>query len=498
MPSEDERRLHPLSFVFALGSQARAFLIPAILFAFTASYVAWQLMLLPFVALYAVAALVRSLSFRYRYADDEIVIRTGFFFRNERHIPYQRIQNIDAVENVFHRMLGVAEVRVETAGGQEPEATMKVLPIAALEEMRRRALGPRRVVAEVDSVQRPHIVLKLGPRELLLHGLIQNRGMVLIGALFGLVWELGILGRLTSGMFGPTSPGRGVVRSALDAWFNGQRASPGNLALGLLALLAFLVLVRLTSMAWAATKLHGFTLTRTGSDLQTDFGLFTRVSGTIPLGRIQTLTIHDGPLHRLGKRASVRVETAGNRGTGEEAAPSREWLAPVIRPRDLPSFLAEILPGMDIDALTWQPVHPRAFRRALKPSSLVAIVMAALVMLAPGWWDLVVVALLPAWAYMHARHSVAHLGYAVTDRALWFRSGWIWRSTTVAPFAKLQAVMLRESPFDRRSAMASVSIDTAGATAAPHRIDIPYLGLEVARELHRRLSFEAARTAFRW
>ncbi len=91
-----------------------------------------------------------------------------------------------------------------------------------------------------------------------------------------------------------------------------------------------------------------------------------------------------------------------------------------------------------------------------------------------------------------------HLGWAVGDQAVLFRSGWLWRELTIARFNKIQAVTLSESPFDRRARMASVAVDTAGAAAAAHRVAIPYLARSTADDLHRRLSDEAARTAFKW
>ena len=69
------------------------------------------------------------------------MIQSGLIFRNERHIPYARIQNLDAVQNVVHRLLRVIEVRVQTGAGAEPEATISVLPAAALDEMRRRVFA---------------------------------------------------------------------------------------------------------------------------------------------------------------------------------------------------------------------------------------------------------------------------------------------------------------------------------------------------------------------
>lgn len=85
------------------------------------------------------------MSYRYRYDPHEIVIRSGLVFRKERHIPYARIQNIDAVQHVLHRLLNVVEVRVETGGGQTAEATMSVLPMAAFHEMRTRVFAERDV-----------------------------------------------------------------------------------------------------------------------------------------------------------------------------------------------------------------------------------------------------------------------------------------------------------------------------------------------------------------
>jgi putative membrane protein len=93
---------------------------------------------------------------------------------------------------------------------------------------------------------------------------------------------------------------------------------------------------------------------------------------------------------------------------------------------------------------------------------------------------------------------IAHLGWAVIDGAVLFRSGWIWRHLTVARFSKVQAVSMRQSPFDRRHAMASIQVDTAGAGASPHRVNIPYLPIGTATDLFGQLGTAAARTAFRW
>jgi putative membrane protein len=512
MPSE-ERRLHPASVLFALGSLLRGFAIPGVLVLFTAGSRGWdwQVWVMWLAIPYFFAAVARYLSFRYRYEPGELVIRSGLLFKNERHVPYARIQNLDAVQNPVHRLLGVVEVRVETGGGEEPEAKMSVLPLLDFEEMRRRVFAGRggeaaagaasAVVAASATPPASRPLLALPARELALAGLIENRGFVVIAAAFGLLWELGLLDRAMDRVFGDDASGRGVVLAVVRAARGAGGLPVRQIVLFLAAFAGFLLLVRLLSMAWTLVRLHGFRLTREGDDLRREFGLVTRVKATVPLHRVQTLTIREGPLHRLFRRTAVRVETAGGGGEDSEAR-QREWLAPIVRREALPGLLAEVLPELDLATVAWQPPHPRALRREFTGGVLVAGAATLPFVLLLAWWTPALLALLLAWAYAAARLAVAHTGWAAIETgsagAVAFRSGSFRRRTTVVRYAKIQAVEMVASPFDRRHAMARVRVDTAGAGDLSHRVDIPYLAEDTARDLYRRLAAQAARTEFRW
>jgi putative membrane protein len=507
MPSE--RRLHPLSFIFEIVGQVRQFVVPAgvVLVGAGSAGLDWQAWLVLLAIPSAVVALVRALTFRYRFDPGELVITTGLIFRNERHVPYGRIQNIDAVQNVLHRLLRVVEVRIETGGGNEEEARMRVLPLPALDEMRERVFAGRAggaADAAAGAVEAPTVerrpVLALGPRELLLAGFIDSRGLIIVGAAFGLLWEVGLFDSTLGMVFGQSdveANGRSLVRQVIRALLGGSAPSLGRIAGLVLAFAAFVFVIRLLSMCWSVIRLWGFRLHRAGDDLGTEFGLFTRVMATIPLRRIQTVTVRESPLHRVFKTASIRVDSAGGDG-GKGSATGRESLAPIIRRADLPRVLAEVLPDVDVVGATWRPVDPRGFWRALKASLVLVVCLTVPFILLLRWWTFAWAAVLVAWAIVHARLYVKHLGWGVGDQAVLFRSGWLWRELTVARFNKIQAVTLGESPFDRRARMASVAVDTAGAADASHRVAIPYLARSTADELYHRLAGEAARTAFKW
>ena len=503
-----EQRLHWATLFFDLARQVKQFALPAVLVIFGASqstggpggmfgrlpdrWEAWLLLLFVPATLFSI---VRYLTFRLRYDDRELVIRSGLIFRNERHIPFSRIQNVDASQNVFHRLFNVAEVRVETGGGKEEEAKLSVLPYSAFLEMRDHVFRERVLESKEPPTHTTHPVLvHLNLRELLLCGFLENKGMVLIGAAFGVGWETGLLNRVSGQLFD-----RFFFRNLFRPFVDGSPFPFDRIAIGVAGFAVFLVVVRVISMIWAFVRLYDFRLTRVGEDLRTEYGLFTKVAATVPIRRVQAITINAGPLHRLLKRTTVRVATAGGRGKKDQSAANvREWLAPLIRLEALSPLLQQVLPGFDLSAVTWQPVHPRAFARAVKPMLVLSAIVTLGTAFVIGWGAIGVLLLMLLWGVINARQYVAHLGWAEDDEVVMMRSGWIWQQTTIARVNKIQAVAMHQTPFDRRAAMARVRVDTAGAGELSHRVDIPYLDHQLARGLAQRLSASAANTTFRW
>ncbi|HUF47372.1 MAG TPA: PH domain-containing protein [Vicinamibacterales bacterium] len=505
MPSE--QHLHPASILFGLIAQLREFGIPLV-FALVAGSRGGLEAIAPLaLTLYTLVAVLRYYYYRYRFEEHELVVKHGFFVRNERHIPFARIQNLDAIQNVLHRLLGVVDVRVDTGSGAETDARLSVVTWDAYREMRERVFAGRRTApataaegetdpaapAELDT---PRVLLALPTRELAIHGVIENRGGIVIAGLIGLLWEAGVTERVINRVAGDDVVESGRIRDAIgELWVGGVTLE--RLGLVVAAIAGVLILIRLLSVVLAIIRLHGFRVSRAGEDLRAEYGLITRVSATIPLRRIQTLTVTDGILHRLFDRVTIRVDTAG--GSGPDGGERRrESLAPVIAGTRSEALIREVLPELDLSALAWQAPAEGALTRELRRRLITSAVVAGLAALAIGWYALSLFGLLVAWHSVAAGRTVAHLGWAVVDGAVLFRSGWLRRHLTIARYTRVQSVELVESPFDRRWAMARVSVDTAGAGAASHRVAIPYLTRPAAVALHASLSAAAARTAFHW
>ena len=499
MPSD--LRLHPLSILFNIAKQFGAMIIPVLFVVFGRGSDEdwWSVYALLFLVPYTAIAVGRYLSFRYRYDDSELVVRRGFIFRNQRHIPYERIQNIDAVQGLFHRLTGVVEVRVQTGSGSEPEATLSVLSTADLDEMRRRVFAGGRqatpaIADEVLAAPPSRVILSLPPRELALYGIIENRGLVVIAAALGLLSEFSQMPRFIERAMGDQAS-RGLVRRAARAMFadSGPSLRLAFYAVG--AVLVFLIVSRIFSIIWALIRLRGYSLVQVGEDLRAQYGLFTRVTATVPRRRIQAITIRDTPLHRLLGRASIKVATAGGTAAeNERSSQHREWIAPIIRRDEVPAFVSSLLPGVDVSQLEWQRVHERAFRRVMFRGLVRTTVLGTVAVVALGASGVWVIGLLLVLEFVRARKYVKHLAWTVTPEVVASREGAFVRVVTVAPLARIQAVGRFESPFDRRTAMRRVHADTAGGAG----VRVPFLPAATADGLYATLASAAANTAFRW
>lgn len=495
-----ERRLHPLSFLFAIQESAKQFIVPAVVALFAArGRSSWEIWAAFVVVPMALVALARAWSVRYHFDETEFVLRSGFIFKRVRHIPYDRIQNVDAVQNVLHRAVGVMDVRIETGGGAETEAVLRVVDREALDEIRAHVFAKRTpAVTDGISLAAPTatVLLAMPPREILLFGLIHGKGMLVVGALFGLLWEIGLMDRIGSETVAQGRAGRGVVRQFMLALFDDAAWPVWQVLVAILALVLVLTLFRVLSACWTLVTYYNFTLTRSGDDLRCEYGLLTRVASTIPLHRIQEVVIREGPWHRWSGRSSIAVQTAGGTA-GEEASTRRAWLAPLVHNVDVPRLLDTVIADAPAEP-TWHPVLPRGAGREFVGSLFLVLPISAAALYLLQLRGLWIMAILTVWAIVHARRSVEAIRWTTSGGAIQFTSGWIWRKLLMAPLGKIQVVSRHETPFDRRHRMASVFVDTAGRARVDYSIRIPYLARSDADTLAEHLAASAAQTAFRW
>ncbi len=525
--SDHLHRLHWSSLLFDAISQIRRIILPAAfgLLGAARGDVFWLWLSMAFFIPTLLVSFFRYITLSYQVDQGQLVVKHGLIFRNVRSVPVERIQNIDFVQNLLHRVFGVAEVRVETAGGSEPEATLRVLSLEKVELLRAAVfesrdliqsrsildqLGatalshgnnygqadlatasedsfnttpviygneagvplaslsdghPRSVASESEST-----VLEIPTGWLIKAGLASDRGVLLVGVAIGFMYESNILKRLDFNkllQFLPKNPGVWMVAAGI-----------------LTAFLVLYLVLKLLSAIWYVIRFSGYRLVRRKEDLRISCGLTTKVHATVPRSRIQFISVHRGWMMRLLGYCSVRIETASSGSSHEDASKSvsSRWFIPVVAENLLPEILEQVRPGIDWNenAFDFKPVSARAVRRRLRIIVLLGVLLVTGLLIAWQPWFALGAGVVSFALAVGSVLSIRSLGFARTDQGVVFRSGVISKIVSMTFFEKIQAVTFDQSPMDRRWRMAKLTVDTAAAGPAEHRIDVPLLDQDFA------------------
>ena len=497
-PAQDtvpqERRLHAWSWLFSASNQLKELILPLLAFVFFKRGDPDWLVLGGLGALAAASwGVLRARCYRYHISNGELLVRAGVMDRTVRHVSLARIQNVSQRRGPLHRLLGVTELRLESASGGKPEALMRVLGLSAaaeLEDLLRGTQSAARAPGDASAtpVLPARLLHRLGLGELIRHGLASKRGTLVLAAGFGLLAQNAEL----------LPGGRRFVGAALEPvreWLKQELALQHG-ALVLMTVLAVLIGVvlalRVFSIAYALLRYHRFRLELQGERLHAEYGLLTTVRAGARLPRLQRLVLEQTVLHRLLRRCRLAVDVAGGAPGNAAGAEARlTELAPIATPDQARALLRVCVPGLDLSSLPWQRLHPGTAARRLRGALRTLLPLTALVLVADlllHWllpWPLVVGgAMLTAWlAWAHSRAWARFAGYAVHADWLVYRCGvWTQRWVIVMP-ERLQSVRVLESPFDRRAGMQRLRADAQGGAQSGHALDIAYLSRAQAQGL---------------
>jgi putative membrane protein len=479
----EERRLHPTSPLFVLGGSLRQFAIPLVVLLLTGKGDRNEFISAIIVALLALYSIAEYFTFRFRIDSDGVVIRSGVFVKSVVHVPYKRIQNVTVEQSLWHRIVGVAEVELESAGGAKPEGRMRVLAMAdavALEALIREQSGTQTAAQATAAAQPVRTLIEFDTGEIVRLGVISNRGFLVVGAAIG-----AILQAADSETFERVA---GAVGRALFGWSRNLQLQGSALFAGIAVLVVFVILLLFGfSVLLALIQYDAFRLTDHGKRLRVERGLFTRVRGALLRRRIQSYTVRETLFHRWFRRRSLRVDSAASIGDAEH---SLRDIVPIAPPDRLDALIDDFLgPAASWPPATWHSLHPAAWRRRFVPMAVIIVLLAAFAVWISELWGLVVLAFLPL-VFIRARMWARHARYADEGGVVAMREGWLDRKWRIADAAKLQGAVLKQSPFDRRRGMATIAFDTAGATGETG-LTIPYLPEADARVLVDRLMANA-------
>lgn len=401
---------------------------------------------------------------RITYEIDErgIRLRTGVISRNERFLPADRIQAIDFQEDVIHRLLGVVEVKIESAAGAGEGADIRLEAVSrASAEQLRTALLQRRPEQEERQIGGAH-QSAAAPDEALIARVPHSR-LLLAGATSGRVGPaLGLV-------FAAIQFGDDILPGDLEQWMFDSVPAPtapvvaGAVLVG--ALLAWTLAIVSTLLTFG-----NFELRRVGNRLQATYGLLERRRVSIPLNRIQAITISVGLLRQPFGLAAIRAESAGY---GKDTAESGV-LMPLLTRQEIFPFLERACPAyaVDLDGVRFGRPPRRAMRRYLMAPVWAVLLVTVVTLLVAliidarsdrlAWYSglLPLIAAVPAalLGWLRYRDDGWWIGPAGT---VVIRGRPLDRVTVITTARRIQHRTLASNPLQRRAGLVSFSAAVA-------------------------------------
>ena len=264
---------------------------------------------------------------RYRVGPEDLRLETGLLMKRSRRVRLDRLQAVDVVRPLVARLLGLAELRLEVAGGGSAEAPLAYLSEPAAQQLRAellaRAAGLERG-AEPAPVA-PERVLLTVPLSRLVEA--QLRSVPVIVALVGGV-------------------GLAAAAVVLREWEPLLLAGPALLAGGPAAING-------------VVAQFDFTVAESPDGLRLRRGLLETRAQTVPPGRVQAVRLVEPWLWRARGWCRIEADVAGYVGEGQQQA---SVLLPVASRVEALGLVRLVFPGFDLSGLSFTGV-PRAARR---------------------------------------------------------------------------------------------------------------------------------------
>jgi len=451
-PVEAWNRLHVASPLINLVPQAwrivRAYwplLLALIIGTEAGNGLSWfDLLYLPAFFLAPMArTVVHWATLRYRIHDGRLEIRSGLLYRQVRLIGPERIQNSELVRNPFHRLTGLVEVRLETAGGEQTEGLLSALSLPQAQVLMDRLDTLRRsagVAPVSEDGPSERVLLTVGTLELLAHGLTSRR--------------VGVLAV--------------IVAVGLELWQQLGGADPSALQQGLHpafiagVVLASFVLGVILAVGNTLLRYHGLELVQLDDRVEARHGLLTRRQVGLQTRRIQLMRVDEPLLRRVMGYATLHMETAGL-AAGPDGMRQAEATIPMVDRRELYGLCRQLVSGLDADP--WggdlEPAPTRAlvwiWQRALVRGGLLVVVS----LLLGGTWGLLSLLVIPAML-VAGWFDWRWQAWRITDHLVVARRGFWIRRTWILPRRKIQSAVCVQGPVLRIWGLSQVLVRMAG------------------------------------
>ena len=404
------------------------------------------LIVIAFLIIIVVLAIIRWKKNEYSLSDEGMYLKYGVFEVHERTLPFSQVHSADISSSVVQRLFNVYKLEIDTLGGDKKSEISIFLSkgeaLRVKEVIFNRSKNKNKVeIAQKDNTRKFTCSLK----DLFVMATMSTKilaGFFIIFAFYSKIED--------------------VLPEELKKWAETSinDSMKGVNGVRMIKYIVILVLIVLfiswiISVLFTVIKYYKFAVTREEDNIKLSYGLLDKKEVTIPVKRIQSVTIVEGVIKKAFGYFSLNVETVGyGKDKGEST-----MICPIAKKKILNKFFEDIVPEMNI---TYDLM--KSPKRALKGFLLVnllgyIIVMGLIARFAPyGYYVFILLPIIVIWQYVQFADNGMYSG----DDLVVLRYRKLSRETVIVQRECVQSMEKIQNIFQKKKAIAKYKVTIAG------------------------------------
>lgn len=410
------------------------------------------------------------LRFSYEITDEHFHIQSGVLIRNDRYIRISRIQSVQIQTNILLRLFGLVQLKLDTADpADKGDVTLSVLTKKEAERVKIRLGHGHELQASADfrpesaisaAAERHEKEFKLSGRQLIAAA-VTSANIGIIGVLLAILSQADDL----------------IPDRFWGSSVNFFRHLPLITSISLL--LSILLLLWLISLAITVFRWGGFRLTVTADQWHVHKGILETTDETYKTDRVQAIRIKEHLLQQLFGFCTVYAECSGS-VDDEKHDDGSVLVFPIVRKRQLPSFLEEIIPRFAGQVKISQIPVRGSLYGATKPLLLFTVAFSAFSWFFPwGKWCWPLLPMIAVFSFFCCRSA----GFFQVDDRIVLTKRFFAKTSVITLRKHIQTFTRMRSPIQRRLGLGSCELSIR--SSSPKTYTIHHLETGASEKLFR-------------
>ncbi len=454
------RQLFPIFIVVFLGSSENrgSYLIYA---ALTTAFITLTLSIINFFVTY------------FYIKNGELILHTGVFQKKKTAIPFDRIQSVNFEQNIFHTVLSVVKINIDSAGSDKDEFQFHAIDRSvalALRDTIMEGQSVRKVQKNEDyldtEIANDEKIFTLSLRDLLKAGFTENHiksGGVIV---FFFFW---VYSNLQEAGIEVEEYSDNIEVGTLD-----------NSLIILLILLFFVVSIGI-SLFKTVVKNFNLSLYKSNDRFKIHHGLFTRKETSAKYHKIQYLTWSDNLLKKLiGFYNLYILQAASN-----QLKLKQNIFVPGVQTHHIHSLMNELYGHESLKNIEFKKIDTRYFYRSAIIYTILGIIISTTIYYLYDPFFIIYSVSIVALLIFNRFLSYHKKKYGFNSEMLYLKGGTYGDKNTIMPMYKIQATEITQSPYQWRNKLCNVIFYTASGN-----LILPYISIDEGYRILNYVSFK--------